>query len=158
MSLESSATIALIGIGSPYGDDQVGWRVVEAAQTQQLPVTDAVCCLVPMVDLLPLLACYDVVILVDAVAAENLPVGTVQCWSGTAIRQVNSVYSSHGFSLANVLALAESLGQLPRLLKLYGIVINPEHLATLPYLPLTPDIEAAIDATLTLLKQDEWLK
>lgn len=146
------STPLLIGIGSPYGDDQVGWRVVEAVQIAALPLS-AVRCETPVTTLLALLQQNENVILVDAVAYAA-PVGTVLCWSGVDVMQAQSAVSTHGFNLASVLALANSLSLLPRSLRVYGVVIDAGYIPQLPDMPLSLDVAAAVGQVVALLREE----
>ncbi len=141
----------LIGIGSPYGDDQVGWRVIEAVQSADLSLS-AVRCETPVTTLLALLQQSDEVILVDAVAYEA-PVGTVLCWSGAEVMQAQSAVSSHGFNLASLLALADSLSMLPRSLTVYGVVIDARNIPQVPDLPLSEAVAEAVEQIVALLRE-----
>lgn len=142
----------LIGIGSPYGDDQVGWKVIQLVRERGLPLQGQ-CCAVPATTLLPLLQQQDNVILIDAVVG-NAPLGSVQHWVGIqAISSVQQAISSHGFDLATLLSLAQRLDMLPSQVQLYGIVIDPNTLPMIPDQALSPLIAAAAEQLVTRLQQ-----
>jgi hydrogenase maturation protease len=61
------------------------------------------------------------VIIVDAVVT-GAPLGTMQVWNATEQDLPKALTAStHGFGLAEAVALARSLGQLPPRLRVYGI-------------------------------------
>ncbi len=112
----------VIGIGSPFGDDQLGWKVV--AQLEQTATLDASvrlsCCGAD--DLLFHLKQIDFAILVDAIHAD-LPIGQVCSWSQLSLLPETGL-SSHGMSLGTVLQLAETLNQAPKRWIVCGVVVD----------------------------------
>jgi len=121
--------IHIIGVGSPFGDDRLGWVAVETLQrSATLAAAGGGSISFAVLDrpgALLLAHWHDAerVIVVDAVRS-GAPPGTRHRlrpgeWAATA-----SV-SSHGFGLASALELARALGDLPQHLVLYGIEIDP---------------------------------
>lgn len=119
----------VIGVGSPFGDDRLGWMAVEALQRSaalaalgggniSFAVLDR-----PGALLLAHWHDADRVIVVDAVRSGALP-GTRHRLQPGEWAATESV-SSHGFGLASALELARVLGDLPLHLVLYGIEIDP---------------------------------
>ena len=119
----------IIGVGSPFGDDRLGWVAVETLQRSaalaaagggsiSFAVLDR-----PGALLLAHWHDADRVIVVDAVRS-GAPPGTRHRLEPGKWAATESV-SSHGFGLASALELARALGDLPPHLVLYGIEIDP---------------------------------
>lgn len=117
--------LTIVGIGSPFGDDQAGWAIIERLAAWDPPLqAELVQSKAPAVDLLQIIGNAEHVVLVDAVVAE-LPTGTVQRWSGDEVTRVSSAVSTHGFDIGQVLALGSRLGLIPDDVVLYGIAVEP---------------------------------
>lgn len=117
--------IRIIGIGSPAGDDQAGWWVVDALRRSgvldRLPCTvDAISLDRPGAQLINHFSGADAVILIDAIKSDRPP-GTIHRIDDIARLNDHYGLSSHGFGLASALALAHALGTLPKNWVLYGI-------------------------------------
>jgi len=138
--------IAIIGIGSPYGADQTGWRAVEflkqdhTLQTLSRGQINFMSCDRPGVMLLDDMAGFDCVILIDAVAGGDR--GKVAQISKTDLLNDQPGCSTHDFGVAQALALGSQLDSLPETIELIGIEVGD---AAMNYLP---EVE-----TLTQLKQ-----
>lgn len=112
--------VRVIGIGTRRGDDAAGLAVIESLAARDLPPgTRVATCERPLPDLLDLLADADAAVLVDAArgsgaAGSARRVGRAELarWAAT---------SSHGFGVAQVLALAEALGRAPGRLELVAV-------------------------------------
>jgi hydrogenase maturation protease len=109
----------IIGYGSrERGDDAAGIRAAEQLQSLHIPVKihtgDAL-------GLIGLMRDAEDVILIDAVLT-SAPAGTIHEWSVDEILAAGEPTSStHGLGLAQAVALACNLGDLPSNLRLYGI-------------------------------------
>ena len=139
----------MLGIGSPFGDDRVGWEVAETLQ--QDPWVAArndlavLACDRPGAVLVELLQGAELAILIDAVQA-GLDPGTVLSFEGADLHtQFGVLPSSHGFGLAAALELAKALGDLPAELVVFGIEIGPV-LAGKERQDLGPAVAAAVPA------------
>jgi hydrogenase maturation protease len=129
--------LLVIGLGSPHGDDQAGWLVVE--QLRQRGLTDAVAVSDPAA-VLDLLAPYRRVILVDACRTGAAPGTFLRLqWPDERIG-ARSTCSTHGLSIVEVLTLAEHLDRLPEDVVFYGVEIERSDPATDP----TASLRAAI--------------
>ena len=118
----AEAPCRVIGIGSPHGADRLGWRLCELLRerwdsgaiewwTQAAPV-----------DLPVLLAAPGPVILLDAMKGrDDDPVQ----WVGPEMLASGILLSSHGFGVAEALALAEALG-IGAGCRLLGLPIAPD--------------------------------
>lgn len=141
--------VRVIGIGSAYGDDQLGWVVVERLLAE-LPVDYPVSCLrcESPNQLFWLISEAKLVILIDAVYTGQ-SLGLIHRWQNAAIAELpKAKLSSHGVVISQIWALANSLQCAPCESYVYGIEINPEQV-TFQSL-LSPEVETAI---VTLLRE-----
>ena len=142
LSAPDNASITIVGIGSPWGDDRVGWCVADALAARLNASTARVLKLDrPGAALLPEIAGRRHVVLVDA-AVTGAGAGTLRCIALDELPSTAAV-SSHGFGLAETLKLAQSLGELPAALWLYVVSIDAEA-AVRPEADLTPAVAAAV--------------
>jgi hydrogenase maturation protease len=130
--------VRIFGIGSPSGDDQAGWLVVDALLAAGLVGIDIGKLDRPGASLIPLLENASRIILIDAVQGDGC-VGEIthfneQDWPGYC-----NGLSSHGFGVLAALMLARELGSLPPRLDLYGIGIG----SALPGQQAGADVQAA---------------
>jgi hydrogenase maturation protease len=121
-----------IGLGSPFGDDAVGLKVIATLQRAERlqPYLDGRLELIaadrPGPALLSHFEGVEQVLLIDAVVS-GAPVGRLHRWADLDEIETSRVnISSHGFGLAQTLALARQLGMLPEQLIILGIEIDPE--------------------------------
>jgi hydrogenase maturation protease len=115
--------IRIIGIGSPFGDDQVGWRVIERLDGRLPPHVALSTLDRPGSALIRWLQDVDWLILVDALSCRGAP-GQILRIDPAQIEAGVSALSSHGLDLAQTLDLAAALGCRPRRVDVYGIVIE----------------------------------
>lgn len=137
------STVRVIGIGSPFGADCIGWQVVEALQDRlderggpnpdvldvQVVIADR-----PGVDVLRLMQGVRWAILVDAVVArDETPTGddgAIARWprwlQRDELQALSLEHSSHAVGVSEALALGEVLGQLPDRLSILGIGVEPD--------------------------------
>lgn len=105
-------TGVVLGVGSPFGGDRVGWRVVDrlAAEGEdrvRLEALDR-----PGPALVTAMAGAGFAVIVDAVRPAPAP-GTLHRLTGLGDLPARSPASSHGFGVAEALALGQRLVQLP---------------------------------------------
>jgi hydrogenase maturation protease len=137
-------SIRIIGLGSDFGDDRVGFCAVEALGDCALPPHVTLhACGNPAADLLPLLAGTPQAILIDAVVDEG-GAGRIRQCAASELATVGAA-SSHGVSVASMLSLAEALGALPPTLTILGVTIDPRHD------PHAADLSPAVRAALPAL-------
>src|SRR5688572_16353280 len=108
-----SGKTLIVGIGSPHGDDQIGWRVAEALAAHSCPGWSIRTARSPA----ELLAWLDDkvkrLVVCDA-CYGSAPLGELHVWSWPAPEiRFASVSGSHDLSLPSVLELAQELGRLP---------------------------------------------
>ena len=141
--------IRIIGVGSPFGDDRLGWTMVEmlrasrvfqsAAGKIDFTVLDR-----PGFTLLNHMGIADVIILIDAVRSGAKP-GTLHLVAADNIESGTAVASSHGFGIAEALALARALGELPDSIILCGVEID--------MVEASEDLSPAVQKALPVLKE-----
>ena len=118
----------IIAVGTVFGDDAVAHQLLETlaprlrALDQDL---ETVYCQSPGTELLPCLESDRATILLDAVADSGPPGKLLRIEIEDLLARARPL-SSHALSLAEVLRLAKSLGDLPRQLLILGISIDPE--------------------------------
>lgn len=137
------APVTIVGLGSPWGDDRVGWCVADALAECLGPAQARILKLDrPGTGLLERIAGRHRVLLVDAAVTGAAP-GTLHAVpvAELATRWVGA--SSHGLGLAEALALGRSLGTLPPELDLYVVSIDPAHTQR-SGCDLTPAVAAAV--------------
>jgi len=114
----------IVGVGSPHGDDRVGWEVIE--RLSRLPLAADLTVLDHPLDLLDLStlcgACQRLII-VDACATGAAP-GTITrlAWPDRRIMEQHK-HLTHSLALSDALQLADQLERLPPLVVLFGIEI-----------------------------------
>lgn len=118
--------LRIFGIGSPSGDDQAGWLVVDALLT--LGVQTGGGCVIEKLDrpganLISLLENASRVILIDAMQGDGPP-GRIRRFDRKDWPNYNHGLSSHGLGVLDALSLAQGLASLPARLDLYGIEIG----------------------------------
>ena len=114
----------IIGCGNrDRGDDAAGLLVAErlrdlAAEAVNVSIE---LCSGEATELVDLWSRDDEVIVVDAVAGDA-PAGTIHCWDDDIPPRTGSASAStHGFGLREAIPLAQIMGRLPKLLRIYGI-------------------------------------
>ena len=116
----------LVGIGSPHGDDAMGWIVADAASRRCPANIDVRTAAVPL-DLLDWLDGVDALHVVDACLGDGSR-GDLTRWAWSELADCNSdetpFQGTHGFDLVSVLRLAEKLGRLPSEVVVWGIEVG----------------------------------
>ncbi len=121
--------VHIIGVGSPFGDDRLGW--VAAELLQRSPVLNGLepgRIVISILDrpgamLLALWDEADHVILIDAVRSGAVP-GTRHRFTASDVTGARIPATSHGFGIAAALELAQVLENLPDRLWLRGIEMD----------------------------------
>ncbi len=127
----------IFGLGSPHGDDQIGWLAATRLHAECLPNFIPVSDSSRLLDLLP--RCRKA-ILIDACVAGK-PAGSItrMVWPDPRI-EVQHSHSTHGMSAAAALQMAEKLGRLPETVVLFGVEI----VQSLPGSTASPEVRGAI--------------
>jgi hydrogenase maturation protease len=141
--------VLIVGLGSPHGDDRVGWAVVERLRPLLPPFATARA-VASGLDVLACLEGQDAAIVVDAAASAGRP-GHVHrfdwpCPGLAALRPL----STHGPGLVEALRLAEVLGRLPRSVRIYAV----EAEVVWPGAGFSPVAAAGVDAVTAAILAD----
>ncbi|MET0045227.1 MAG: hydrogenase maturation protease, partial [Candidatus Thiodiazotropha sp. 6PLUC3] len=120
----------VIGIGSPFGADQLGWLAIDHLQTCQLTACELIKLDRPGSGLLDYFRGVDHVVLIDALVSSGR-VGEVKLIGLDELEDCSGLTSCHGFGVAEALGLADKLDLLPTRVSLIGIQIQED----LSYLP-----------------------
>jgi len=129
----TGATVHVIGVGSPAGDDWLGWELAEqlrasaalAAWGERVTVTlhDR-----PGPALLQAWRESGLVVLLDIVRSGAVP-GTPHRLDASQLRAQPKMLSTHGFGLAEAVQLAAEQDALPDSLLFFGLEASPGHVA-----------------------------
>lgn len=138
----AKTSVAVIGIGSPFGNDAAGLEVARRLAGEEMPGVEVIAADRPGLDLLDLLDDRESVILIDAARSPGGRAGTVYEINlrRLAWRRALPV-SSHGFGVAAALALAARLGRLPPSARLLAIDIGQREE---PRTGLSPAVQRAV--------------
>jgi hydrogenase maturation protease len=141
--------ILIVGLGSPHGDDQIGWAVVERL-CPRLPVGATARAVGGGLDLLACLEGQDTAIVVDAAMPSGRP-GRVRVfeWPCPDLAGCRPM-STHRPGLVEALRLAEVLGRLPRRVRIYAV----EAEAVQPVAALSPRAATGVDAVADAILDD----
>lgn len=101
----------LLGLGSPHGDDQAGWLVIDRLHQYGVPATDAVALLSPD-EIWHRSITGRELILCDA-AIDPGGAGKIRRWNWPGVRLPECRHSTHDFPLGEVLSLGQTLGLCP---------------------------------------------
>lgn len=137
----------MVGLGSPFGDDQVGWWVARVLDDTVKGSADAervqaLCLDRPGPALLDAIAGSAEAILVDGVA-DGSPPGTVHRAAAEEVMAFPRAASSHGLGPGHALLLGRALGILPPRLTVYLVSIDPDQ-ARHSEIGLTSSVAAAV--------------
>jgi hydrogenase maturation protease len=136
---------AVIGVGSPFGDDTIAYKIIEYLKQEPALMVDLQYHDRPGWHLLDCMKPFDVVHIVDAMVSHKPP-GTLHRYEDIHAFKLNqTLLSSHGFGLAEALLLGEALNQLPARLIIHGIEISLDtHHENIPYWDLVAQIKREI--------------
>ena len=117
-------TTLIVGLGSPYGDDKIGWVACEQLKMDigHLPTVDFVTCDRSGLEWLTKMSHAGQVLFIDAMRSGEKP-GTVRKidlntdqWTGYPVK-----LSSHGINIMEAIDVAKSLGELPDNISVWGV-------------------------------------
>lgn len=137
--------IKVLGIGSPFGDDQLGWNVAESLKQYFSTKSEFSKSLVieshdrPGVRLIEFMEGAKTVFIIDALKSGSA-IGTIHRLENTHIFTLETNLSTHNIGLVQALQLAQALNAMPANLVLYGVEISALELES----RLSPAIEKAI--------------
>lgn len=139
----------IVGIGSPHGDDQLGWVVVDRLRPR-LPAGITADKVNGGLELLECLDGHDAAAIIDAAAPAGRP-GTVRsfAWPSAELTPC-ALWSTHGLGLVQALQLAETLGSLPGHVRIYTI----EARDISPCAALSRNVAGRLDALVEVVLRD----
>lgn len=123
--------IIVIGVGSPFGIDRLGWDIVRLLQQHGLlkPLVPATLTLAaadrPGTRLVAMMKGAELAIIIDVVQSGLEP-GTVVRLNQDDIYNAPHQVSVHGFGVADVIMLAEKTGDLPPRLNIFGLEMGQD--------------------------------
>lgn len=115
--------IRIVGIGSPFGDDKVAWRVIELLQGQLPADIDLIALDRPGAALVNWMQDVTWLLLIDALSSGTEPGSVVKIDPQTLAADTGAI-TSHALRLEASLRLATALGCLPHRLDIYGIELG----------------------------------
>lgn len=142
--------IKVLGIGSPFGDDQLGWRAIELIKQRNIIRTHMSGLLYiesydrPGVHLLELMARAKTIFLIDAIVIGNT-IGTLYRFQNKEIEDLKCLLSTHNMGVAEVLRLGKELNILPDDIIFYGIEINSVNFGQSISLPVESAINQLVE-------------
>lgn len=152
---EQQCEILVLGIGSPAGDDRLAWVAVDALRRSPIIVSagDRVRLVAldrPGARLMQEFTAARRVILIDAVRS-GAAAGTMHCVRDTGTLALQHLSSSHGFGVAEALALASAVGCLPAEWVVYGLEVGG---ADMESEALSPPVRRALPALISEVEQE----
>lgn len=112
----------LIGLGSPHGDDQIGWQIADSLRPE-LPSDVVVRKAQSPMEILNWIDDLQWLGICDACSGLMSP-GHWKCWTWPDPELSGIPFSgTHDFGLSSVLELADRLGRLPATVQIWGIEI-----------------------------------
>lgn len=115
--------IRIIGLGSPYGDDQAGWDVITRIGDGLPPQVEAIALDRPGAALINWIRDCRRVVLIDAVL-DPTRVGQFSVLDEGQRTRSQRAFSSHSLELDETLQLAATLNASPERIDIYGIFIS----------------------------------
>ena len=121
--------LRVLGIGSPFGDDQLGREVIKLLQQQQklhpyIPQDlELIYCDRPGIYLLELMRNARCVFLIDAIKS-GADIGTIHYFKNKEIEQLERSLSTHSIGIAEAMLMGSALHALPQNVILYGLEIG----------------------------------
>ncbi|EHL30424.1 hydrogenase maturation protease [Legionella drancourtii] len=121
--------IKVLGIGSPFGDDQVGWKVAEALKKHISKYANIPQHVLieshdrPGIRLIELMREASTVFIIDAVKS-NSEIGKIHRFKNKEIFASENRFSTHDIGVSQALQLGGALNALPDNIILYGIEID----------------------------------
>ncbi len=136
-------TARLIGIGSPFGADRLGWWAVERLAPRLPPAVEARCLDRPGPALLTHLEGLDRACLIDAARGDRCP-GHLYRLRPEDLATAPAAPSTHALGLAGTLTLGAQLRLLPPNLLVLAVETGPEDTSARPLERAWPALQAAV--------------
>jgi hydrogenase maturation protease len=130
----------ILGLGSPHGDDQLGWVAIDLLWPR-LPSGTSAHKIRGGVELIECLGGHEAAVVIDAASPAGRP-GSIRFFTWPCPELGHRILlSSHGLGLVEAIQLAEALGRLPHHVRIY--TIEAEHIS--PGAPLGQDVARQLD-------------
>jgi len=129
--------VSVIGIGSPFGNDTIGWQVIHELKQQhslsalQLDRLELIETDRPGINLIQMIQDKRFVILIDALLNAQRH-GDMISLDKTQVIESQETLSSHSLDVASAITLGDKLGELPEKLLILGIAIDPARNEPIP--------------------------
>lgn len=147
--------VLFVGVGSPHGDDRIGWLVADelrqwAASETPAGNSPAIRKASSPADLLDWLEDVDRLVVCDACSANGSPgTSTRWVWPEPSVRRAHAA-GTHQLSLVDALDLATSLHRLPEEVILWGVQAGSVE----PQDELSHSVAAALPALVERIRGD----
>jgi hydrogenase maturation protease len=115
--------VCVVGVGNPFRrDDGAGWAVIDEIEKRKIAHVELRKNRADPADFLDIFSRYSIVFVIDA-CMMDAPLGSWQRIDALndPIPSERAQTSTHGFSLSQIIALGQTLRQLPSQLILYAI-------------------------------------
>jgi len=115
----------ILALGNPIlSDDSVGWEVADRL-AERLPQVDIVKSSAATMDIIPQLAGYERLVVVDAIQLGAAPYGTVHRFTPAQLAATIRRSSPHDINFATALQMAKEWGYaVPADIRIYGIEVK----------------------------------
>lgn len=144
----------VFALGNPIlSDDAIGWIMADRlAATLPADDYDFIKESGATVDILPRLAGYDRVVIIDAIQLGTRPAGSLHRFTLTDLQSTVRHSSPHDLNFATAFALGRELGYtIPADIRIYAIEVNDlSHFSE----RLSPEVEAAVPSLCTEIFKD----
>lgn len=139
--------VLVLGVGSPFDDDRLGWQVIERLRQRDLPEGVLLkACDRPGAALLAEMQGMEAIIIIDALLADREAGEVVHLRLEDVLQQAGAL-SSHAFGVAEALVLGQAMNSLPSELCLLGVCIAAET-RDAPSLPSLEPVLARVEQQL----------
>jgi hydrogenase maturation protease len=118
------SNVKIIGIGNEFRGDDASGILIARKLKKDFPTLDIIEFSESELNLIDHFKDVDLLILIDAIDDQNGEVGSVKKYSLNQNSEIASLnfYSSHTFSLSDVINLAKQIDLLPERIIIFGIV------------------------------------
>ena len=143
----------VVGLGSPYGDDQIGWMACEQLKNElgHISEVEFVTCDRSGLEWLSRISDAGQVFFIDAMRSGEKP-GTVKKidLNTTQWNEQSVSLSSHGINFKDAIEVAQSLGDLPGLISIWAVEMDQCHYDS----DLSESVKSVFPTLLQRIKSD----
>lgn len=142
----------VVGIGSPHGDDQVGWKVIQSLQERTpLPCPVELGTVTQPWNLLDYFHSQPLAVLVDACVTGGSPGTVTELETQDLTTDFCHRSSSHGATVVEAVGLAATLGTRPKEIKILAVEIAAWSPDSLLSVPVQQAIPQAVDRIIEII-------